>query len=115
MIYANIVLSIVLGGALYLIYRLNKKVNVLLDRVTAASYAVAELKKGVAAALAEHEKKNSEDMKELHDRMKEFEEAGLENLRAQAAAEKAFADGVQEIMGFGANIPKLKTGGLKNE
>lgn len=51
----------------------------------------------------------TEEVNELKDRMTDFEKAGLENLKAQTEAERAFAEGVQNIVGFGAAVPTLNT------
>ena len=48
-------------------------------------------------------------------KQKEFEDLADESVRAQIESEKAWAEGVRAIAGFGAEIPTLNTKGLNNE
>ena len=51
----------------------------------------------------------------LGKKQKEFEDLADESVRAQIESEKAWAEGVRAIAGFGADIPTLNTKGLNNE
>lgn len=111
----DLILLLIICLLAYACYLTNRRINHVLDRLASLSLSITGQRKEFAEALERHEKKNAEDVDGIIRRMDEFEEAGLENMRAQADAEKAFAIGVQTIMGYGAEIPHLKTGDMKNE
>lgn len=58
---------------------------------------------------------NEKKLAELEKKQEEFSQLADESVRAQIDAEKAWAEGVRAIAGFGASIPTLNTKGIENE
>lgn len=56
-----------------------------------------------------------EEIEELKKKQTEFDELSEESVRAQIESERAWAEGVRAIAGFGGSIPTLNTKELENE
>lgn len=127
-----ILLAIVCAGLVVYLMLLRRKIDELFDILTHTASSFNEFEKGDKKELSKiHSyvtdvdeslkktrrrlKKAEEAIAELQKQQKEFEIIADESVRAQIDSEKAWAEGVRAIAGYGASIPTLNTKELDNE
>lgn len=125
MVIAIIALTIGFAGVAIYAHSLEKRIDKILARLakTASNEAGfrGDLKKEMSKlhAYCDENRKGINALKNenatLKKKQKEFEDLADESVRAQIESEKAWAEGVRAIAGFGAEIPTLNTKGLNNE
>ena len=104
---------------------LKKEMSKLHEFVSDNEKGVKNLKKRIEfvdGTVKDLRKKVDENDKAIHNRVEilkgkveEFSDLADESVRAQIDSEKAWAEGVRAIAGFGASIPTLNTKGLEHE
>ena len=122
---ALILMGIALIGLLIWVWRLYDQTDSLLDQmISLAQHSVdrenwenevfqkidikyEKTTKGLEAV--------NEDIRKLTDKIEEFNDLTADSLQAQIDSEKAWAEGVRAIAGYGMSIPTINTRGLGNE
>jgi len=132
---AIICLAVAFAGVLIWCYHLNGQVDELIDMMTDMAMHVTEREDFENKTFERHdrrieavEKENeaiknlserleavNEELRTITDKVKEFDGLSADSLRAQIDSEKAWAEGVRAIAGYGMNVPKIDTRGLSNE
>lgn len=132
---AIICLAVVCAACLFWCYRLYGEIDDLLDMLTDTAMHISEREDWENKTFEKHDRridtveKENEAIKNLSERLeavngelrtitdkvKEFDGLSADSLRAQIDSEKAWADGVRAIAGYGMNVPKIDTRGLSDE
>lgn len=118
MTIAIICLAAAIIGTLIYVRCIDNAVNAILDQLAATAQGEAEFRAGLKKEMTKlHSfcEGNAKDVRDLKKKQKEFEDLADESVRAQIESEKAWAEGVRAIAGFGAEIPTLNTKGLTRE
>lgn len=122
---AVILLAVVCAALTFALWGIVRRVTRFYDIVSNQAHDDVEFRRGLkkemsklhglaSDAVVKVEKLEAR-MKELEKQQAEFSELADESVRAQIDSEKAWAEGVRAIAGFGASIPTLNTKGLEHE
>lgn len=119
------VLVVAVIGALIYIRCVDNAVNAILDQLAATALNEKDFRGGMKREMTKLHSFNKDNhseiselkkkIAELEKNQEEFSQLADESVRAQIESEKAWAEGVRAIAGFGANIPTLNTKGIEHE
>lgn len=125
---AIICLAVAFAGVLIWCYHLNGQVDELIDMMTDMAMHVTEREDWENDVFEKIDRKIgdnndyskrldavNEELRKLTDKVEEFDGLSADSIRAQIDSEKAWAEGVRAIAGYGMNVPKIDTKGLSNE
>lgn len=132
---AIICLAVAFAGILIWCYHLNGQVDELIGMITDMAMHVTEREDWENKTFEKHDRrveaveKENEAIKNLSERLEavngelrsitdnitELNGLSADSLRAQIDSEKAWAEGVRAIAGYGMNVPKIDTRGISHE
>ena len=125
---AIICLAVVCVACLIWCYHLNGQVDELIDMLTDMALHVTEREDWENDVFEKIDRKIgdnndyskrldavNEELRKLTGKVEEFDGLSADSIRAQIDSEKAWAEGVRAIAGYGMNVPKIDTKGLSNE
>lgn len=115
---AVIILAAALVGVVIYARSLDNAINAILDQIADTAQNEAEFRRGLKKEMTKLHAfcaDNEKAVKELAKKQDEFDKLADESVRAQIESEKAWAEGVRAIAGYGASVPTLNTRGIGNE